>query len=228
MIKAVIFDWDGTLADTQRIVVNSFQEVLNRIECKVDDDEIVKRIGIGTKKTFEQILDQCKIEFNELFLENLSQEKIIIHANQTQAVHLFEGTEELLKKLKGKVKIALATMSNRIVIEKVLQEKKIKNYFDVVITADEISKPKPDPEIFLKSAAKLEVKIKDCLVIEDSIFGVRSAKSAKMRCIAVTSGAYNQFELKKEKPDLIINSIKNIEKILTLIINDNSINKSTK
>jgi beta-phosphoglucomutase-like phosphatase (HAD superfamily) len=119
-----------------------------------------------------------------------------------------------LEELKDKTKIALATMSSRKVIDKILPEKKIRQYFDVVLTADDVTKPKPDPEVFLVSAAKLGVKPKDCIVVEDSVFGVRAAKIAEMQCIAVPSGFYSREELQKENPDLIVSSL--IEKGIIL------------
>ncbi|MEJ2272547.1 MAG: HAD family hydrolase, partial [Candidatus Bathyarchaeota archaeon] len=138
--------------------------------------------------------------------EKLTEEKVRIQAENTKKVKLMDGAYELLDELYGKTKIALATMSGRIVIDKLLTEKRIKKYFDVVITADEVSKPKPDPEVFIVSATKLGIDPQNCLVIEDSIFGLRAAKIAKMKCIGIPSGAYSKKELLKENPELIINS----------------------
>jgi beta-phosphoglucomutase len=116
----------------------------------------------------------------------------------------------------------LATMSGRKVIDKLLPEKRIANCFDVVVTADDVSKPKPDPEVFLVSAAKLGVNPKDCVVVEDSVFGVRAAKEAKMRCIVIPSGAYSKDELRKENPDLIVDALTEKEKILCFIFSNSA------
>jgi beta-phosphoglucomutase-like phosphatase (HAD superfamily) len=110
-------------------------------------------------------------------------------------------------------------MSNRKVVDKILSEKRIKKYFNVVVTADEVKRPKPNPEIFILSAAKLGVDQKDCVVIEDSIFGVRAAKAAKMKCIAVPSGVYNKEELEREHPHLVINSLAEKETVKQFIFN---------
>ncbi|MBA7702974.1 Phosphoglycolate phosphatase [subsurface metagenome] len=148
---------------------------------------------------------------------NLAAEKIRIQANLTEIVSLFEGAAELLEELQGRIKIALATMSSRKVVAKLLPEKRIEGYFDVVVTVDEIVSPKPDPEVFRVSAKKLGVDPKDCVVVEDSVFGVRAAKAAEMKCIAVPSGAYNIEELQEENPDLMINSLTEKERILDFI-----------
>ncbi len=217
MVKAVIFDWDGTLADTREAVVQSFQRVLGQVDCMVSDEFIARRLGIGTKKTIEEALKDCNVELNDEMLDNLVKEKIRIQTSLTNIVSLFEGATELLEELQGRTKIALATMSGRKVVDKLLPENGIKGYFDVVITADEVSKPKPDPEVFLVSAAKLRVEPEDCVVIEDSVFGVRAAKAAKMKCIAVPSGAYTRKELQEENPDLMIDALTEKEKILRFI-----------
>jgi len=217
MVKAVIFDWDGTLADTKEAVVRSFQKVLVEAGCVVSDEFIERRVGVGTKKTLEEVLEECDVRFDDEMLENLAGEKIRIQANLTEIVSLFDGAIELLENLQGRIKIALATMSSRKVVAKLLSEKRIGGYFDVVISADEIFKPKPDPEVFLVSATKLGVKPEDCVVVEDSVFGVRAAKAAEMKCIAVSSGAYSGEELQEENPDLMINSLVEKERILHFI-----------
>jgi HAD superfamily hydrolase (TIGR01509 family) len=217
MVKAVIFDWDGTLADTKKAVVRSFQKVLVKAACMVSDEFIERRVGIGTKKTLKEVLEECNIRFDDVMLEELAAKKIRIQASLSNIVSLFEGATELLEKLQGRIKIALATMSSRKVVDKLLSEKRIRGYFDVVVTADEIVNPKPNPEVFLVSAARLGVKPRDCVVVEDSIFGVRAAKAAEMKCIAVPSGAYSREELEEENPDLMINSLVEKEKVLHFI-----------
>jgi beta-phosphoglucomutase len=220
MKKAVIFDWDGTLADTRNAVVQSFQKVLKEAECTVNDEFIERRMGIGTKKTILEAFRECKMRIDVSMLEKLAEEKIKIHAGLADNINLFDGVTEILEELHGKTKIALATMSNRKVVDTLLHAKKIGGYFDVAVTADDVGKPKPDPEVFLVAAAKLGVKKEDCVVVEDSVFGVRAAKTAEMWCIAVASGVYSRKELEKENPDLIIDSLNEKGKILNFVFGD--------
>jgi len=217
LVKAVIFDWDGTLADTKKAVVQSFQKVLGEAGCSVSDGFIERRMGIGTKKTIIEAFRECHMRLDVSTLEKLAKEKIRIQARLTYIVRLFDGVAELLEALHGRIQIALATMSSRKVVDKLLPEKRIEGYFDFVITADEIVNPKPNPEVFLVSAAKLGVKPEDCVVVEDSVFGVRAAKAAGMKCIAVSSGAYSREELGKEKPDIIVNALTEKETMLHFI-----------
>lgn len=217
MFEAVIFDWDGTLADTKKAVVESFRRALKELGCRVDDDFIERRIGTGTRKTLEDALREGNITFHGKMLEELTEKKVRLQTELHDMVNLFEGSTDLLDALYGRIKIALATMSSRKVVDKLLSEKRMERYFDVVVTADEVSKPKPDPEIFLMTAMRLNLHPEDCVTIEDSIFGVKAAKAARIKCIAVPSGAYTKEELKNENPELLVDSLTEIEKILNFI-----------
>ena len=217
MAKAVIFDWDGTLADTRKAVVQSFQTVLTEASCRVSDEFIARRMGIGTKKTIIEAFRECQMRLDVSTLEKLADEKVRIQTGLADIVSLFDGATELLESLQDKTKIALATMSSRKVVDKLLPAKRIAKYFVVVVSADEVANPKPEPEVFLMAAKKLGVAPEDCVVVEDSVFGVRAAKAANMKCIAVPSGAYSKEELEQEQPNLMIDSLLEKEKILTFV-----------
>ena len=218
MFEAVIFDWDGTLANTRQVIVDSFQEALKDLGCKISNEFIERRIGIGSEDTFREILQASKVEFDEAMINRLVEKKVQNEIRMGGRVGLFEGATDLLESLCGKVKLALASMNNREVIDYLLETKKIRRFFDVVLTADETLHPKPDPEIFLNCAIKLGSKPKSCVVVEDSIFGVKAAKAAKMGCIAVLTGVYSKEELGKAYPNLIVNSLKQKDEILNLIL----------
>lgn len=218
MFDAVIFDWDGTLADTQRFMVNSFQTVLKEVGCKVSDEFIRRRIGIGARNTFKDALKVANISFDEKVIDRLVEKKVRLQMEQTGGVSLFEGALGLLNSLHDRVKMALASMNNRAVVYKLLDEKGVREYFDVAITADDVLQPKPNSEIFLRCAATLDCFPEKCVVLEDSVFGVKAAKYAGMKCIAITTGAYSAEELRKQKPDLIVESLREKENILSFIL----------
>ncbi len=218
MFDLVIFDWDGTLADTQEVIVIAFQKALNKVECRVSDNFLKEKIGIGARNMLKEALESEGIPHDEKLIDKLLEEKIKVQLTLTHKIKLFDGAVDLLKTLKPLVKISLATMSDRKVMEKVLKEKGLQDYFDLVITADDVEKPKPDPEAFLKCAEVMKCKPEKCVVIEDSIFGIIAAKRAGMKCIAIPSGFYSKSDLEKEKPNLIVNSIKEKDKILAYIL----------
>jgi HAD superfamily hydrolase (TIGR01509 family) len=218
MFEAVIFDWDGTLADTRQMVVASFQKVLSEIPCTISDEFIERRIGVGAAETFREILRASGISFDEALIRLLVERKIQAEIDLSSKVKLFSGVVELLASLHGKVKLALASMNNRAVIDHMINAMNVWRFFDVVLTVDEVYNSKPDPEIFLKSALKLVCRPEKCVVVEDSIFGVEAAKRAKMGCVAVLTGVYSRKELERANPDLIVNSLNERAAILNFVL----------
>ncbi len=217
MFEAIIFDWDGTLADTRQVVVASFQKALSTIQCTISDEFIERLIGIGSAETFREILRSSQTSFDEASIRSLVKKKIQNEIEMSSKVKLFAGALELLDSLHGKVKLGLASMNDRAVINHMIKMTNTQRFLDTVVTADDVVNPKPNPEIFLKCALKLRSKPDKCVVVEDSIFGVEAAKTAKMGCIAVVTGVYSQKELKKAKPDLIIDSLKEKSEVLSFV-----------
>jgi beta-phosphoglucomutase len=218
MFEAVIFDWDGTLADTRQVVVASFQKALSGIRCEISGEFIERRIGIGSAETFREILRSSKMRFDETLIKRLVKKKIQNEIEMSADVKLFGGSLDLLRHLQGKVKLGLASMNDRDVINNLLKMTNTQRFFDATLTADDISKPKPNPEIFLKCALKLGTSPERCVVVEDSIFGVEAAKKAGMGCIAVLTGVYSRMELENAGADLIVSSLREKEAILHFVL----------
>jgi beta-phosphoglucomutase len=218
MFETVIFDWDGTLADTRLAVVASFQKALKEINCNISDEFIERRIGTGSAETFREILRSTKTPFDEALIKRLVERKIQTEIELASWVKLFPGALALLEALQGKIRLGLASMNNRRVITHLLNQMSIRSYFDAVLTADDIAHSKPNPEIFLKCASQLKSAPDKCVVVEDSIFGVNAAKAAGMKCIAVLTGVYGEAELEKEKPDLIVKSLTEKSRIISFVL----------
>jgi beta-phosphoglucomutase len=207
MFEAVIFDWDGTLADTRRVIVISFQKAAAEANLKVSNEYIERRIGIGAADTFRDILRSANLQVDEPLVQRLVDRKSQFEIEMTSQVKLFPGAIELLEALRGRVKMGLASMNNRAVIMHMVQANNLGQYFQTILTAESISHSKPNPEIFLKTAVELNESPQTCVVLEDSIFGVKAAKSGGMSCIAVTTGVYSRVELEREKPDLLVKTL---------------------
>jgi beta-phosphoglucomutase len=207
MYHAVIFDWDGTLADTRKAIVQSFHQATEEANLQVTSEYIERRIGIGAAETFRDILRSANKPVDETTVARLVEHKSELEIELTDQINLFAGARELLEALQSKVKVALASMNNRSVIRHLVEANNLTKYFQTILTAESITRSKPDPEIFLKAAEELEVKPELCVVLEDSIFGVKAAKAAGMGCVAVTTGVYSKAELQKALPDLVIESL---------------------
>ena len=217
--RAVLFDWDGTLADTRQVVVTTFQEVIRKeVGYEVNREFIERRIGTGAAQTFKEILQKAEKPVTDESIKRLLAKKIETEISLSDQVKLFPGAIELLEALEGEVRLALASMNNRAVIEDLLDKMKIRNCFNVILTVEEVEKFKPDPEIFLKCAIRMRSKPEECVVFEDSIFGVQAARNAEMDCIAVLTGVYSRKELEIAKPILIVKSLTEIDQILKRVL----------
>ena len=223
MFETVIFDWDGTLADTRKVVVASFQNILKESKIEISDEFIAQRIGIGTAETFKEILLFSKRSFDQALIETFVEKKIQNEIELSAEAELLDGSKQLLESLHGKTKLGLASMNDRKVIDHMLRITRINPFFKAVFTAEDVTNPKPHPEIFLKCATKLKSQPEECVVIEDSFFGVEAAKTAKMKCIAVLTGVHSEDILRKANPDLIVGSLMERNKILNFILNEKSV-----
>jgi beta-phosphoglucomutase len=217
MFEAAIFDWDGTLANTKKAIVVSFQNALSEININTNDKLIERLIGIGSAETFKEILKFENTSFNEALIESLVRKKVQNSIKLSGEIKLFNGSKDLLRILEGKIKLGLASMNKRKFIDHLLQKFGLSNLFDIIITADEVKKAKPNPEIFLKCAKKMRVTPKRCIVFEDSVFGIRAAKDGGMSCIAVLTGVYSRSEIEPEFPDIIVNSLTENQRIMNFI-----------
>jgi beta-phosphoglucomutase len=216
-VDAALFDWDGTLANTLPIVVRSFQTVLSGVGCYVSDKFILERIGIGDKRLFIEALRDGKAAFDDALLSRLIREKNKLQIDMIAETALLPGAADLLNSLKRKIKVGLATMSSEPLIRALLEAKGLDDCFEAIVSADEVNYPKPDPEVFLKCASKLNVRPEKCVVFEDSIFGVQAAKRAGMACIAVATGAYSNDRLREVGADLLISSLKEKDIIFSFV-----------
>ncbi len=129
MFEAVIFDWDGTLADTRKVIVISFQKALKEIDIEVPTQFIERRIGVGASETFREILHEANRRVDEKIVEQLVDTKSKVQIELASEVKLFDGTRELLESLQGKTKVGLASMNNRAVIKQLLQINELRKLF---------------------------------------------------------------------------------------------------
>jgi beta-phosphoglucomutase family hydrolase len=206
MIDTCIFDLDGVIIDNIAYHLWVWQDKLDKFGIKFTKDDFRKFSGMSTREIME-ILFKGK---DSVDLDGFSKEKDK-KANEIimKRAKIFPGTKELIGKLKKEgFKIALASSSERTYIIKLLKKKNLEKYFDVVVSKDDVRRTKPNPEIFLIAAKKLHSEPSKCLVFEDSENGIKAAKRAKMKCLAIRN-EYIKSEVFK-CADLIVDSLKDV------------------
>lgn len=184
-MKAVIFDMDGVLLDTERVSRRAWDIVGERWECPIEEAFLSKLRG----GNLEQIKQAFLQRFGEDFaFDSMWQEKrqLFLRMLDEEGVPVKKGAFELISYLKEeKYKIALATGSGRKQAIWNLENVGLDNSFDTIICGDEVTRSKPDPEIFLKAAEGLGVSPWQCLVIEDSLNGIQAALAGGFHVIMV-------------------------------------------
>ncbi|MFL0252073.1 HAD family hydrolase [Clostridium neuense] len=211
MIKAVIFDMDGVIIDSEPIHLEFAMELFKKLGVIMSNEEYSKFIGT----TSQYMWDTIKKKYN---LNNKVEELIEMERNgffeflssPDMTIKPIEYIPELLKALhENNYKVALASSSPIRVIEFIINSFKIRDYFDEIVTGDFVKRSKPEPDIFLYAAEKLGVLPQECAVIEDSHNGVLAAKRAGMKCIAYRN--LNSGNQDISKADRIINAFNELD-----------------
>ena len=183
--KAVIFDMDGVIFDTERVYLEIWQSVFEKYGYKMTKELYSTVMGTGRKNVIKTVLENFG---DDLPIEKMYEEKDnqLFYIIENQGIPLKKGVKELFSMLKEKnYKIALATSAKRDRVEKQIKDKWLKESFDAIVCGDDVEKGKPSPDIFLKAAKEIDVEAKDCFVVEDSPAGIKAAFSGGMKGIHV-------------------------------------------
>ena len=185
--KAVIFDLDGTLLDNNSFHLKSWIEYLKNIGRKISEQEYNKNINGRTNKDVIEYIYERKMSEEEIVKYTFEKEALYRKIYQP-FIKPVKGLIDFLEILKAKnIPMAIATSGIQPNIDFMVEHVPIKKYFKTVVNSSHIIKGKPDPEIYLKVALLLGVSPINCLVFEDAVVGIKSAKAAGMKVIAVAT-----------------------------------------
>lgn len=183
-IKAVIFDFDGTIIDTETIYFHVYKELLNeKFNLELPLEEFAKSIGTTDEAFFQYIEAQTgiKIDTNEII--QLASERFL---EKRAILEVREGVVEKLEEAKElRLRIGLASSSSREWVEGFLRQFELWDYFSVIKTSEDVVKVKPDPALYLRALEALQVEPHEALAIEDSHNGALAAIEAGMKCIVI-------------------------------------------
>jgi len=196
MLAAVIFDFDGVITDSEILHLRAFNQVLSPFGVEMSIKEYYKDyLGLSDLDCFRSLVRENRLTLNEAQLENLLNEKkkAFEKIAKTEG-KIIEGVRDFLRMLgKNNIKTAICSGSLLAEIELILDQARLRDFFDVIVSAEQVKKGKPHPEGFLLTLEKLnkkgdsEIEASQCVVIEDSHWGLESAKAAGMHTVAVTN-----------------------------------------
>jgi HAD superfamily hydrolase (TIGR01509 family) len=185
-VQAIIFDMDGVIVDSESRHERAFLEVVreigygDRLDMRVAD-----YIGRSDQELWVDFVAKHKPPqpFAELVARKRQRMVEIIRREQP----VFDGLPELVEKLHARYALALASGSERLVVEEVLKLRRLGSFFSAVVSGSDIQRGKPAPDIFLRAAELLKVAPRSCCVVEDSKPGVAAGLAAGMRVFAITN-----------------------------------------
>jgi beta-phosphoglucomutase-like phosphatase (HAD superfamily) len=177
LAKALIFDLDGTVSDSLPLHMANWNKIGSSIGFVFDERLVYEMTGMPTIAFAKRIIEENDLHISPGALVKLKQQAF------WDAVHLIKPVDlvvELVKKYKGILPMSVGTGASRQSARLQLQELELLPYFDFVVTADDVTHHKPEPETFLRCAEMMKVKPSECQVFEDGILGMEAARAAGM------------------------------------------------
>ena len=181
---AVIFDCDGTLVDSMPAHFEAWCDALaiHGAGGVFKEDVFFAMGGRPTMDIVVELNDEYNLKLDPIAVAFAKREAFL---KRLHSVTLIDEVAEFARSLRGKMPLGIATGGSRMVVEKTLKAVGISDWFDEVVTAEDVAEGKPAPDIFLRAAKLLGVQPSRCLVLEDAPAGILSAQRAGMQVIAV-------------------------------------------
>ena len=204
MIELVIFDMDGVLVDSEPAITYASMEALSEIGVKAEYEDFKPFTGMGDDKFIEGVAKKYGREY-DVKLKDRAYE---IYIEKNDRVKVFDSSKKLIEALTGQgLKCAVASASDLIKVKTNLSRIGVDvSIFTAIVTGSDVKNKKPDPEIFLKAADFCKMPSEKAIVVEDAVSGVQAAKSAGMKCIAVTT-SFDKTTLLSAGADYVIDEL---------------------
>jgi beta-phosphoglucomutase family hydrolase len=180
--KALLFDFDGTVADTMPAHLGAWNKALAKYSLSLSRDQHQAWAGRPTHRIVEMMNELHNTNINP---QQFVAEKEVHYLASLNEVSTIGSVMDVINHYHGKIPMAIVTGSRRKIVELTMKQLNLQSYFDLLICAEDYSQGKPAPDCFLMAASKLNIAPADCLVFEDAILGMQAAQSAGMKCLMV-------------------------------------------
>ncbi|WP_409305883.1 HAD family hydrolase [Peribacillus sp. SCS-155] len=182
-MKAIIFDFDGLILDTETPWYEAYRKTAESYGCELPLSEFVKCIGTGDNSLWEFLKQQLGQKFNQ---EEIERQATEIHKQKMLTSQAREGVEDYLQEAREKgYSIALASSSTRAWVSHYLKQLGLLQYFDSLTTRDDVDRVKPAPDLYIKAIKTLGIEVHEAIAFEDSLNGLKAAHEAGLKCVIV-------------------------------------------
>lgn len=196
MLRAVIFDFDGVITDSEVLHLRSFNRVLAQYGVEISTKDYYREyLGLSDIDCFRALIDKKVLQNPANGIESLAREKTEVFEELAKTEgRIIDGVRGFLQMLsQNNIPMAICSGALLTEIELVLEQAQLRSFFEVIVSAEFVKKGKPSPEGFLLTLKKLNherrnaISANQCIVIEDSHWGLEAAKAAGMHSVAVTN-----------------------------------------
>lgn len=210
--KTLILDFDGTIADTQKSILQTMKFVADSLNVENADESLIKSlIGLPLKTTLGKTLSLD---------EDLIQEATLIYRKHYNAIaidtiSLFNGVKETLFNFyQSGINLTIASSKGKEALIKILQKQNVYNLFSFIGGEEDTKNKKPAPDIVNLIIEKYNCKMSECLVVGDTIFDIQMGQAANVDTCGVTYGNNARNELEQQEPTYIIDSFSDLKEIV--------------
>jgi beta-phosphoglucomutase len=218
MIKAILMDFNGVIIDDELIQMRAYQEVLSAEGIDLNEDDYMASLGMDDRTFVAAAYERAGKTVDEAKTAELTSAKLAMWREVVaDDLPLFEGVEDFIAKMAREFTLGIVSMSGSNEIEYVLEKGGLRHYFASIVSADDVSNCKPDPEIFRtgfrlvdssrSAAGHLPITHSECLVIEDSPPGVLGARRADLPVLGVAN-TVSDDELRKAGAGAVAKDLK--------------------
>jgi len=185
--KGFIFDLDGVIVDTAKYHYLAWKNLANDLNIPFTEAQNEELKGVSRVESLRKILDWGRLSISEADFDSIMDGKnnkylsYIANMNKEEILPDVKRTLDFLISKEQKIALGSASKNARPILEKV----SLIDLFEAIVDGNNVTKAKPNPEVFIKAAAEIEVSSKDCIVFEDSIAGIQAANSAGMISIGI-------------------------------------------
>jgi len=187
-IEAVVFDLDGVIVDSEHLWDEVREDLARERGGRWHDRAQADMMGMSAPEWSRYMHDVIGLQESPADIDDLVVERLL--DRYTEELPLIDGAVEAVFRLAQAFQLALASSSNRRVIDAVLDQAGLASSFEVTVSSEEVARGKPAPDVFLEAAHRLDVAPGLCAAVEDSGNGIRAAHAAGMRVVAVPNGRY--------------------------------------